>query len=103
MRPVKPGAVAGGWWESCDLNGGGELAVQGVSCRRWRCWPSSLESFIYGGIQGVEAVEAGGSGAGGWWRELARILSAALASLVLASGGGESWPALQGILHLRRG
>ena len=71
------GVASGGWGRhSCGpssrgrAGSGGELAVQGVSLRRWRCWPSSLESFIYGEIQGVEAVEAGGSGAG-WWRELA--------------------------------
>ena len=41
---------------------GDRMAVQGVSCRRWRCWPSVLESSFSGWIQGVEAVEVGGSG-----------------------------------------
>ena len=52
---------------------------RGPSARGRRLAPSVQESSIYGGIQGVEAVEAGGSGAGGWW-VAPWILSAALAS-----------------------
>ena len=82
--PASRRLVAGGWWRAATSTAGREKAVQGVSCRRWRCWPSVQESSIYGEIQGVEAVEAGGSGAAGG-REPARILSAALAGL----NGGE--------------
>ena len=35
----------------------GKRTVQGLSCRRWRCWPSFQESPFLGWIQGVEVVE----------------------------------------------
>ncbi len=41
-----------------------ERTVQGVSGARWRCRPSVQESPFSGKIQGVEAVEVGGSGGG---------------------------------------
>ena len=52
--PGQPPAVRVG-----SMDGEGK-AVQGLSCRRWRCWPSVLESSFLGRIQGVEAVEVGG-------------------------------------------
>ena len=75
-------ASGGGGRHSCGpssrgrAGSGGELAVQGVSLRRWRCGPAVQESSIYGGIRGVEAVEAGGSGgvsAGGGWPGSCRL------------------------------
>ena len=53
-RPGQPPAAAAS-------TAGDRMAVQGVSCRRWRCWPSVQESPFSGEIQGVEAVEVGGS------------------------------------------
>ena len=54
LRPGQPPAAA-------TSTAGDRMAVQGVSGARWRCWPSSLESSFYSEIQGVEAVEVGGS------------------------------------------
>ena len=107
------GSGAGGWWESwpgscrlrwpqvagSGLNGGERESRTGDIVPAAGRWPSVQESSIYGEIQGVEAVEAGGFGgvsAGGGWPGSCRLRWP-------ASGGGESWPTLQGILHLRRG
>ena len=91
--PGQPPAVRVG-----SMDGEGK-AVQGLSCRRWRCWPSVLESSFLGRIQAWRR-----------WRSVAalcvglrRILSAAAAAAAgrvgLLAGSGSLPSSWRGLRH----
>ncbi len=87
LQPGQPPA-----WRVGSMDGEGK-AVQGLSCRRWRCWPSSTESPFLGWIQGVEAVEVGGWPRVGLRRILSAVLGVSVGSTAPANGvGPSSWP-----------